>query len=470
LYDIAIIGGGINGAGIARDTAGRDLKVFLCDKGDLGGATSSSSTKLIHGGLRYLENYEFRLVREALSERENLLRIAPHIIWPMRFVLPHNNSLRPYWMIRAGLFIYDHLGKHTTLPRSSGINLKNHVVGIPLKGHLQKAFIYSDCWVQDSRLVILNAMDAKSNGASINPRTECISATKESSDEWTLKFNNHEDIKSKILVNATGPWASSILNRCISNVKNHSLRLVKGSHIVVKKLFDHNYAYLFQNDDKRVVFAIPYENNFTLIGTTDVDFDGNPDEISVSPEEIDYLCSAVNKYFKNHISEDDVVWSYSGVRPLLDGEADDAQKVSRDYSLECEGGLLNIFGGKITTYRKLAENAVNIITGDNKSWTATKPLPGGEEANLNYNWLPEEVSYRYAHSYGALANKIIGSAKSVNDLGEDFGCGLFEAEIRYLIANEWAQTADDILFGRSKLGLHLSKENKDKLSSWLQNI
>ena len=486
-FDIAIIGGGINGCGIARDAASRGAKVFLCEKGDLASATSSSSTKLIHGGLRYLEYYDFRLVHEALKEREILLKNAPHIITPLHFILPHNKNLRPTWMIRIGLFIYDNLGGKKSLPSSGFINFKNSEYGKPLVSEIRTGFEYSDCLVQDSRLVILNAMSAASKGAEISPRTECISA-KRKNNAWQIELLNKKNnqkrvIEAKILVNASGPWASSILGQQIE-AKKHSLILSKGSHIVVNKLFDHDSAYIFQNKDKRIVFAIPFEQDFTLIGTTDVEFSGDPDNASISDEETEYLCNSVNNYFKKRISKADIIWSYSGVRPLAGKGKEKTQEVSRDYVLDADGDannplLLNVFGGKITTYRKLAESACEIISGyysfNTNSCTENEPLPGGDisnqlydELHSSFNWLPENLCQRYANSYGSLANKILKNCSKIEDLGKNFGGGLFEAEIRYLVDEEWAQTAEDILWRRTKLGLHLSENTVAELAQWLQ--
>ncbi len=489
-YDVVIIGGGINGAGIARDAAGAGLSVLLCEKGDLAGATSSASTKLIHGGLRYLEHYEFRLVREALKEREMLLRQAPHIIAPMQFVLPHEYTLRPAWLVRMGLFIYDHLGERKMLPASKGVRLERHVAGALLKPEFTSGFIYADCWVDDARLVALNAMDAKHRGATIVTRTECVSAKREGGC-WKVillgKEGEDQTVEARALVNATGPWAASLLGGVIAVEKKHTLRLVKGSHIVVKRQFPHPFAYIFQNNDKRVVFAIPYEGEYTLIGTTDVEYNGDPGKVAISEEEILYLCNAVNHYFSKGIIPADVVWSFAGVRPLVDGTADDAQAVSRDYLLEVERGgkeapLLNVFGGKITTYRTLAVKAMEILSPllgvAYKSWTEKESLPGGnlpglsrevyrKELREHYPWLPEKLAERYTRSYGTLVKRILGAATAMEGLGLELAPGLYEAEVRYLKEHEFALTAEDILWRRTKLGLQAEPKDVERLEKWL---
>ena len=490
-YDIAIIGGGINGAGIARDAAGRGLSVFLCEQKDLACGTSSASTKLIHGGLRYLEHYEFRLVREALTEREVLLRAAPHIIWPLRFVLPHVKGLRPTWLIRMGLFLYDHLGGRKLLPASNGVNLRTHAVGKPLKPHMVKAFEYSDCWVQDARLVVLNAMDARDRGAEIRVRSECVRAERKDGI-WHVVVRDLENgleelIQARTLVNAAGPWCTSILGeRVETQNREKDIRMVKGSHIILPKLFDHDYCYIFQNPDGRIVFAIPYEHDFTLIGTTDVNYEGDPAEVKISEEEVGYLCELVNGYFEKQVTPSDVVWTYSGVRPLYSDGSQDASKVTRDYVLKMDGGegeapLLNIFGGKITTYRKLAEHAMQKLCGflsvDDRPWTAKAALPGGDipgadfdkflaEVKKSYPWLPDQLAYRYARNYGTCLKRIVGDATSLEGLGEDLGENLYGAEMSYLVEQEWARTAEDVLWRRSKLGLHLSENTVKKIESW----
>lgn len=492
-FDILVVGGGINGAGIARDAAGRGLSVLLCEKNDLASATSSASTKLIHGGLRYLEYYEFRLVREALIEREVLLRAAPHIIWPLRFVLPHSKGLRPAWLIRLGLFLYDHLGGRKLLPGSKGVNLRRHVAGEPLVEELRKGFIYSDCWVQDSRLVTLNALDASEHGAEILTRVECASARRQD-DRWhvelrDLRNGEKRQVTARALVNAAGPWTAEFIEQRAGLNKAQSLRLVKGSHIVVRKMFDHDYPYIFQNPDGRIVFAIPYEQDYTLIGTTDVDYKDDPAQVAITEEETEYLCSAVNAYFKTKITPADVAWSYSGVRPLYDDAAESASSATRDYVLELDAGpgrapLLSVFGGKITTFRKLSEHAMKKLEeamgplGD--PWTAGGTLPGGNIADADFDgylrrfrqahpWMPETLSWRYVRNYGTRAERIVAGANTLADLGEDFGDDLHAAEIDYLRRHEWAETAEDILWRRSKMGLHVSEQSKQRLEAWLES-
>jgi len=489
ILDIVVVGGGINGAGIARDAAGRGLSVLLCEKNDLASATSSASTKLIHGGLRYLEYYEFRLVREALIEREVLLRAAPHIIWPLRFVLPHNKGLRPAWMIRLGLFLYDHLGGRKLLPASEGIDLTRHPAGEPLEAGLRKAFVYSDCWVQDSRLVVLNAIDAAERGAEVLTRTECLSARREGG-HWRVVLRDLHDggqreVEARALVNAAGPWTAEFIERRAGLNKAKSLRLVKGSHIVVPKLLDHGFPYIFQNPDGRIVFAIPYEDDFTLIGTTDVDFTGDAAAVTISEEETRYLCDAVNAYFKRKISPADVVWTYSGVRPLYDDAAESAAAATRDYVLELDAGpgrapLLSVFGGKITTFRKLAEHAIAKLEESlgplGAPWTAGAALPGGDMPNADFegclrrfqqdhSWLPADLARRYLRNYGTRAERLLAGARDLAGLGEHFGDGLYAAEIDYLMRYEWAETAEDVLWRRSKLGLHVSEGLKQNLDA-----
>ena len=488
-FDLLVVGGGINGVGIARDAAGRGLSVCLCERDDLAAHTSSSSTKLIHGGLRYLEQYEFALVGKALAEREVLLRAAPHIIWPLRFVLPHQSHLRPAWMIRLGLFLYDNLGRgRRTLPGSRRVALKHHESGPPLRDEFHTGFVYSDAWVQDARLVVLNAMDAMERGATIFTRTRCVNAARDA-DGWTVQLESPRGelstIKAKVLVNATGPWAVQFLDQVAKVGHDHALRLVKGSHIVVPRMFEHDHAYIFQQPDRRIVFAIPYEHEFTLIGTTDLDYRSDPATPHIDDEETRYLCDAVNRYFKRSISPADVVWSYSGVRPLLDDEEGNASEVTRDYLLELDqqGGaaLLNVFGGKLTTYRKLAEEAMDrlapLFPTASEAWTAKgHPLPGGErrdvdvlqrELQSSHPWLPESLAWRLVHSYGSRSTRILGQARSLQDLGEHFGADLYQAEVDYLRALEWAVDATDVLWRRSKLGLRFSVAEVARLTAYL---
>ena len=492
LVDLLIVGGGINGAGIARDAAGRGLTVLLCEKGDLAGATSSASTKLIHGGLRYLEYYQFRLVREALAEREVLLASAPHIIWPMRFVLPHDGTLRPAWLIRLGLFLYDHIGGRKRLPGSSGIDLRHHVAGAALIPTLRKGFVYSDCWVEDSRLVVLNCMAAAENGAHILPRTECVTADR--TDEfWSVVLRDHmtgtdRKVRARALVNATGPWVAAFQRKQLGATTPGRVRLVKGSHIVVPRLFEHPFAYILQNADRRIVFAIPYEGAFTLIGTTDVAIDeGELDDVRITADEIAYLCDAVNRNFRSKIDVDAIVWSYAGVRPLHDDDAANASAVSRDYVLDLDAGdgrppLLNVIGGKITIYRRLAEQAMAKLAPtlgiDDRAWTVGAPLPGGDIADADFEtfahrfatdhpFLPPELSRRYARAYGTRAQAIVGGAHSLQDLGEPLGDGVYAAELEYLATKEWACTADDVLWRRSRLGLHVARATAMRIEAWM---
>lgn len=490
-YDILVIGGGINGVGIARDAAGRGLSVLLCEQDDLAAHTSSAATKLVHGGLRYLEYYEFNLVRKALQEREVLLRSAPHIIWPLRFVMPHNAALRPAWLIRAGLFLYDHLGKRELLPGSAGVNLRKSPLGQPLRDQLKKGFVYSDAWVDDARLVVLNAMDAVERGATVLTRTRFVSARRYA-DHWEATLQSAEDgasrtVKARVLVNAAGPWVVSLLRGALGIKSKHNLLMAKGSHFVVPKLFDHDHAYTLQNPDKRVIFAIPYERDFTLVGTTDVGFQGDPTHPTISSEETVYLCEMINRYFVRQISPADVVWSYSGVRPLLDDNQTDISAVTRDYRLEYDAGperapLLSIFGGKITTYRRLAEEALDVLAaglGDTRPvWTDRSALPGGDIPNANFNafladvqrqysWLPHDLLYRYARAYGTRLHRLLSGMSKMADLGKEFGKGLYEAEVDYLVTQEWARTPEDILWRRSKLGLRTSSATLQELRAAL---
>jgi glycerol-3-phosphate dehydrogenase len=488
LYDLMVIGGGINGAGIARDAAGRGLSVLLCEKDDLAAHTSSASTKLIHGGLRYLEYYEFGLVRKALQEREVLLKAAPHIIWPLRFVMPHDQAQRPEWMIRCGLFLYDHLARREVLPGSETISFAKHPSGAPLKAAFKRGFVYSDGWVQDARLVVLNAMAAAEHGARIVTRTACVAARREG-EHWLCTLQHadgrQEQVSARAVVNAAGPWVESLLKDTLQLPSPKSIRLVKGSHIVVKKLFDHPYAYIFQNPDKRIIFAIPYENDFTLIGTTDVEYHGDPGAVSIAADEVDYLCRMSNRYFNSQIGPDDVLSTYSGVRPLLDDEASNASSVTRDYSLELDSAgapMLSVFGGKITTYRKLAEEAVDrlapLLGNHRPTWTAGVPLPGGDMPNADaaafltasqqrYPWLPAALVQRYVKTYGTRLHTLIGSARSLAELGAEILPGVYEAELSYLVDQEWATSAEDILWRRSKLRLHLPANASTVLSDWL---
>ncbi|MGL5115135.1 MAG: glycerol-3-phosphate dehydrogenase [Beijerinckiaceae bacterium] len=492
VYDLAIIGGGINGCGIARDAAGRGLKVFLCEQNDLASGTSSWSTKLIHGGLRYLEHYEFRLVREALIEREILWNLAPHIIRPLRFVLPHHAGLRPAWLLRLGLLIYDNLGGRKLLPATKTLDLRSDAAGAPLKQGYGKAFEYSDCWVEDTRLVILNAMDARERGATLRTNTQFLGCTRDA-DRWELHLGARggeaQKITAKAVVNAAGPWVADVLANRIRLNAGSRVRLVQGSHIVVKRIFDHDRSYIFQNADGRIIFAIPYEQDFTLIGTTDQDYKGNPADVKASPEEISYLCAAASEYFARPVTEADVVWTYSGVRPLYDDGASKAQEATRDYVLTLDTAaapLLSVFGGKITTYRRLAEAVLEKLqphlmpsrTGKSAGWTGTEKLPGGDFAvtelagladalAATYPFLSAKQAQRLARTYGTRAKAFLAEAKSLTDLGKSFGDDLTEAEVRYLMREEWATTADDVLWRRSKLGLRVSAEAKAALATFM---
>jgi glycerol-3-phosphate dehydrogenase len=487
--DLLIVGGGVNGAGVARDAAGRGLKVALVEQADLASATSSASTKLIHGGLRYLEFFEFRLVREALIEREQLLAIAPHIIRPMQFILPHVPNLRPRWQIRAGLFLYDHLGGRKRLPASRPVRLDRDAYG-PLQSSLRHGFAYADCWVDDSRLVVLNARDAADRGAAIHTRTRFVSAHVHD-DRWVARcaprVGEAFEIRARAILNAAGPWVERVL-RALPEVRvDAQVRLVKGSHIVVPRLYEGEHAFMLQNPDGRIVFTIPYEQRYTLVGTTDVPFDGDPSGVRISTEEIQYLCATVSAYFRTPLEPRSVRWTYAGVRPLSDDESASASKVTRDYRLELDESpghpvLMSVFGGKITTYRRLAELALSklepYIGGSTASWTDRSPLPGGELprgdidaflADVRERWpfLTPEQSLRLVRAYGTRVERILGHAARAEDLGEDFGGGLTRAEVEYLVAHEWARDADDILWRRTKLGLHLSESQQRRLQQAL---
>jgi D-erythritol 1-phosphate dehydrogenase len=483
--DCVVVGGGVNGAGLARDATGRGLSVILCEKDDLAQGTSSRSGKLIHGGLRYLEYYEFRLVREALIEREVLLRAAPHIVWPMRFVLPHSPEQRPAWLVRLGLFMYDHLGGRQKLPGCRRIDLRRDPEGRAIKDQYTLAFEYSDCWVDDARLVVLNALDAKEKGAKILARTAATSARRENG-EWRVEFTDAKGAKSharaKALINAAGPWVENVINGVAGSNSPRRVRLVKGSHVVVPKFWDGPQAYLFQNTDKRVIFVNPYEGDKCLIGTTDIPYEGRADEVSISSDEVDYLLAAVNRYAKKQLRPEDVLHSFSGVRPLYDDNADNPSAVTRDYVFDVEGTppMLSVFGGKITTYRKLAEHAMQklkpffpTMKGD---WTANAALPGGDVAHgefdawlpifrNRYPWLPQDLGLHYARLYGTRAKLLVDGAHSLKDLGRHYGGLLYEAEIEYLKNHEWAQTAEDILDRRTKHRLHLTKAQQEAVAA-----
>lgn len=537
--DVLVVGGGINGAGIARDLAGRGWQVLLCERDDLAGHTSSSSTKLIHGGLRYLEHYEFALVRKALQEREVLLKSAPHIMWPLRFVMPHDPAMRPAWMIRAGLFLYDHLAHRDVLPGSNGIDLRHSPIGAPLKDQYTHGFEYSDGWVDDARLVLLAALDARERGATVLTRSPCTHVQR-STDGWTATLQTPQGthtVQARALVNAAGPWADHFLRHAAhpagtEALATQHLRLVKGSHIVVRRLFEHDHAYIFQNPDKRIAFAIPFERAFTLIGTTDVELPNawlhTPGPAQVDDAEVAYLCEQTSRYFKQAVTPADVVWRYAGVRPLLDDESGDPSAVTRDYLLEPNtqaAPLLSVWGGKITTFRKLAEDAADLVgqmlpdgpapgghghaspasdghgadhaaahtthqhaAPPGKAWTATAHLPGGDlhawvgtaqqpEADFavlvqatqgRYPFLPGSLAHRLCRAYGSRIDRVLGNATALAALGPEVAPGLHDAELRYLVREEWACTAEDVLWRRSKLGLHFTATQRQAVSDWFE--
>lgn len=510
--DIFVLGGGVNGCGIARDAAGRGLSVVLAEAGDLAQATSSSSTKLFHGGLRYLEFFEFRLVREALEEREVLLRAMPHISWPLRFVLPYDPAMRfdsdtptsrllgrvmpwmkgrrPAWLIRLGLFLYDHLGGRRILPATRTLDLARDPAGKPLRAGLSRAWEYSDCWVDDARLVVLNARDAAARGARILTRTRVREARREGG-VWVIRAEGPagpEEFRARVLVNAAGPWVGEVIRSVAGINSAENVRLVRGSHIVTRKLYDHDRCYFFQGQDGRIIFAIPYEQDFTLIGTTDKDHDGAPGSARCTDEERDYLCAFASRYFARPVTAADVVWTYSGVRPLYDDGAKSATAATRDYVLSLEGNgapLLNVFGGKITTYRRLAEAALARLApffpDAGRAWTAGVPLPGGDFAHdgagaladalrRDYPFLTEGWAARLVRTYGTEARAILGRARSAADLGRDFGATLTEAELRWLVGHEFARSAEDVLWRRTKLGLRLGAEAAASIGACLDEM
>ena len=490
--DIAIIGGGVNGCGVARDAAGRGLSVLLCEQGDLAGATSSASTKLIHGGLRYLEQYDFRLVHEALAEREVLLRSAPHIIRPLRFVLPHRAGVRPWPVIRLGLFVYDHLSFGRTLPGTRSLDLTSDKAGAPLKKIYRRAFEYSDCWVDDSRLVVLNARDAADRGADIRTRTRCIAARRDG-DLWRLTLHDSRDatryeiVTARALVNAAGPWVSEVIANVAGVNTPTRVRLVKGSHIVVDRLFDHDRAYIFQNPDGRVCFAIPYERDYTLIGTTDEDYTGDPAAVEIDDGEVNYLVAAASEYFERPVKRETIRWVYSGVRPLLDDGAEKAQAATRDYLLELDAPagsapLLSVYGGKITTHRRLAEHALERLRPAfpemGGPWTKRATLPGGDvpagqfepwarEMAARYAFLDRNLVARLCRAYGTRVDRLLAGVSASADLGRDFGAGLTEREVTWLVDNEWAVGLDDIIWRRTKLGLRLGIPERIKIAEFI---
>lgn len=489
-YDLLVVGGGINGAGIARDAAGRGVKTLLCEQADLAHYTSSASTKLIHGGLRYLEHYDFMLVRHALQEREILLRAAPHIIWPLRFILPHHKALRPRWLIRLGLFLYDHIGGRKLLPASHSLNLSTHATGKHLKAEYKSGFEYSDCWVQDARLVVLNVMDAAERGCEVRVRTQVVDLIRHEG-YWDINLLDHatgekSTVTARAVVNASGPWVEKTLDLDEEHDSKHGVRLVKGSHIVVPKLFDHPYAYIFQNADNRIVFAVPYENDYTLLGTTDVEVSDEPGDEAIEQKEIEYICSNVSEYFEMPVTADQVIWSYSGVRPLYDDASENASKVTRDYKLDLDtrknAPVLSVYGGKITTYRKLSEQAIDMLKEhlgiSEPDWTASAALPGGDIPDANFTqflsqtleslpWLDAELAYDYARNYGTRINHLVKDAQSMAGLGKHFGGLLYQAELDYLVEYEWARTTEDILWRRSKKGLQITAEQADVVAQYL---
>lgn len=486
--DVLVVGGGINGAGIARDAAGRGLRTVLCEQHDLASHTSSASTKLVHGGLRYLEFYDFGLVRKSLQEREVVLASAPHLAWPLRFVLPHDSHLRPAWMIRAGLFLYDHLATRQRLPASQTVDLHAHPAGAPLDRRYRKGFVYSDGWVDDARLVALNAVDAVERGAEVLTRTACT-RLQQAGSEWlaTLRHagGSERTLQARVVVNAAGPWVAEFLDRHTPTPAQHHPRMIRGSHIVVRRLYDHDYAYIFQAPDGRIVFAVPYEEEFTLIGTTESEYDGDLAHPAIADAEVRYLLDMVRRYFARELDTSDVVWTFAGLRPLLAASVDDPKSVTRDYVVDFDRSgapLLSIYGGKLTTYRKLSQQVVDqllpVLGRQAAPWTAGVPLPGGDMPGgdfdefaaalaRRYPWLPPALRQRYARAYGTRIERLLGPAAAVADLGAEVLPGLFAREIDYLRRTEFAQSADDILFRRSKLGVHLGPGAVATLDAWL---
>ena len=498
MLDIFIIGGGVNGCGIARDAAGRGFSVGLAEMNDLASGTSSRSTKLVHGGLRYLEHYEFHLVRESLMEREVLWQAAPHIIHPLRFVLPHHRGLRPAWLLRVGLFLYDHLGGRKLLPKTRTLDLRRDPAGAPLKGDFRLGFEYSDCWVDDARLVALTARDAADRGARIDTRTRVTNAER-MDGHWRITLLDEQTgesrpVEARLLINAAGPWVDKVLGLVPDDTagrhERHNVRLVQGSHIVVPKMFEHDRCYIFQNADGRIIFAIPYENDFTLIGTTDRDYTGDLQDIRISDEETDYLCAAASEYFKQPVRRETIVWSYSGVRPLYDDGATSAQEATREYILKVEGAadapkVINVFGGKITTYRKLSEHVLEhveaVLGKRGPAWTAKATLPGGDfpvdgvEATVavlqaRYPGIERSLLARLVRHYGTRTATILGKARSMPDLGRQFGAGLSAAEVQYLVSEEWARSAADIVWRRSKLGLRMTPAEIGSLDDYVRGL
>lgn len=489
--DVLVIGGGINGCGVARDAVGRGYSVMLCEMNDLASGTSSAATKLVHGGLRYLEHFKFRLVAESLAEREVLWALAPHIIWPLRFVLPHHRGLRPAFVLRTGLLMYDTLGGRKLLPATETLDLRSDEAGRPLKGGFRTGFEYSDCWVDDARLVALTARDAADRGADVRVRTKVVSARRDGG-QWTVVVEDQaskarETVRARLLVNAAGPWVDSVITEALGQSGAHNVRLVKGSHIVVKRLYEHDRCYIFQNADGRIIFAIPYEHDFTLIGTTDLDYHGEPGKVAITTAETDYLCAAASEYFATPVTPGDIVWTYSGVRPLFDDGASAAQEATRDYVLRTEGdkvagAVINVFGGKLTTYRRLSEQVVDqvadLIGHKGSRWTRNSHLPGGDfppagfenlvaRHQQAYGGLDAGLVRRLTRLYGTKVPALLGDAATMADLGQHFGADLHAREVDYLFANEWARTAEDVLWRRTKLGLRVTPEDKQRLADYM---
>ena len=480
IHDLLVIGGGINGAGIARDAAGRGLAVMLVERADLAAATSSSSSKLIHGGLRYLEHFEFRLVAEALAEREIMLRIAGHLTWPTRFVAPHVPELRPRWMIRTGLFLYDHLARRSLLPGSQAVRLDRPPYASGLRPELKHGFVYSDCRVDDARLVVANALDAAGRGARVLVNTACVSARR-AQGVWLAELSNGKRVQARAVVNAAGPWVKEVLNQHLGETTRDAVRLVKGSHIVLPRLYDGEHAFILQNDDRRVVFMIPFEERFTLVGTTDIDYDGDPAAPSATDAEVDYLCRAVGRYLARVPTASEVVWRYSGVRRLYDDGSADPSAITRDYTLRVDDAagaapVLSVFGGKITTYRRLAENALEKLApyfpALKPAWTAQAPLPGSDfiereaakrDLLQRYPQVPANVMQGIFRRHGTLAAKVLGDGR----LGEHYGAGLTEREVAYCMDHEWARCADDVLWRRTKCGLHMTEAQRSRVAQVL---
>jgi glycerol-3-phosphate dehydrogenase len=479
-YDLLVIGGGINGAGIARDAAGRGLSVILVEKADLAGATSSASSKLIHGGLRYLEQFEFRLVAEALAEREILLRIAGHLTWPTRFVAPHVPGLRPRWMIRTGLFLYDHLARRSLLPGSQAVRLDRPPYASGLRPQIRHGFVFSDCRVDDARLVVANALDAAQRGARILTRTELVSARRRNA-AWRAELSSGAAVEARAVVNAAGPWVKQVLNHNLAQPTRDAVRLVKGSHIVLPRLYEGEHAFILQNDDGRVVFMIPFEDRFTLVGTTDVDYDGDPAAPAASEAEVDYLCRALGRYLAHPPAPSEALWRYAGVRPLYDDGSSDPSAITRDYTLRLDDDagtapVLSVFGGKITTYRRLAEHALEKLApyfpALKSPWTAQSVLPGSDfpereaakkQLFEKYPQVSPRVLQGVFRRHGTLGAEVLGDGR----LGEDYGAGLTEREVAYFREREWARSADDVLWRRTKCGLHMTAAQRDRVARLL---